>query len=165
MNKQMLFLLMCVSPIVLNGMFNKPNAVTLEDLQKQINELRSASQESFARGIAVAGTAGVVAFYFLPKAKSRFHYGMGTLGAAAAGYGVNYYYNTLSGVGKTVWNTIQNNVVVRHPVLTAVGCAGVALICYNYEKVKTAITDTNKYVKDSSAYKYIFDESMPSFGT
>lgn len=155
MNKQMLFLLMCVSPVILNGMFKPTQTAanvgiapdetlqkTVEELKKQMAELSVKSQNEFVRGMAVAGTVGAMAYYFLPKAKNRFHLGMGTIGAAAAGYGVNMYYDTLASFA-------QNN-----PTASGLAAITTGVIYYNRQYVK----DTILGLKDSSLYKWLFDD-------
>lgn len=167
MNKQMLFLLMCVSPVILNGAGNQTQVAanlaiasnetlkkTVAELQKQMAELTAKSQNEFVRGIAVAGTVGAMAYYFLPKAKNRFHIGMGTLGAAAAGYGVNCYYDTLAKLADTLATLAKNNVVVNNPLIAVSICASVGAVLYNYQAVK----DTVVSVKQTSGYKWLFDD-------
>ena len=143
MNKQMLFLLMCVSPVFLNGMFNKPAVVvTVEDLQKEIQMLKIRSENQFTKGLVVAGAAAAVVSYFLPKAKNRFHYGMGTVGAAAVAYGVNEYYEPLS------------KLVMSNPVVSGIGVIAFGAGYYHRETLKSYIAD----IKNTSAYKWLFDD-------
>ncbi len=163
MNKMLFLLQMCVSPVILNGADNQAqvaanlaivsNAKTVEGLNEELAKLRAKSHNDFARGMAVAGTVGAVAYYFLPKAKNRFHRGMGTIGAVAAGYGMNMYYDTLASFAVSF---AQKNASFAQNNLKALGLAAVAtgVIYHNYQYVK----DTILGLQNSSLYKWLFDE-------